>query len=129
MYCVIREQVKMKISKFVLATMITALCCASSPRHSFAANSPAATSSASQVSPPGTADLNALIAAGMLPDLRCPNFTDYRDSVKKFYDAGGDSLAWIQNGKASPQAVSMILQFQQAALKGLNPEAFAPSRC
>ena len=128
MYCVVREQVKMKIRKFALATIVATLCWAASPSHGFAANSPAATSSASQVSPRGTADLNTLIAAGTLPDLRWPNFTDYRDSVKKFYDAGGDSLAWIQDGKASPQAVSMILQFQQAASKGLNPEDYDASR-
>ena len=78
--------------------------------------------------PQGPGDLNALIAAGTLPDLRWPNFTDYRDSVKKFYAAGGNSLAWIQNGKASPQAVSMILLFQQAAAKGLNPEDYDASR-
>ena len=128
MYCVTRGQIEMKIREFALATMIAALCCAGSPRHGFAANSPAATASTSQVIAQGTADLNSLIAAGMLSDLRWPNFTDYRDSVKKFYDAGGDSLAWIQNGKASPQAVSMILQFQQAALKGLNPEDYDASR-
>ena len=128
MYCVIHMQIKMKIHKFALATIIAALCCGASVRHGFAANSPAATASPSQVAPAGTTDLNALIAAGTLPDLRWPNFTDYRDSVKKFYDAGGDSLAWIQNGNASPQAVSMILQFQQAALKGLNPEDYDASR-
>src|SRR3984957_16372269 len=128
MYCVIHMQTKMKINKFASATMIAALCCAASPRDGFAANSPAATATASQVAPAGTADLNALIAAGTLPDLRWPNFTDYRDNVKKFYAAGGDSIAWIQNGKASPQAVSMILQFQQAASKGLNPEDYDASR-
>ncbi len=77
---------------------------------------------------PGAGDLGALIASGNLPDLRWPNFTDYRDVVKKFYDAGGGSLAWIQNGKASPQAVSMILLLQQAGLKGLNPEDYDGSR-
>src|ERR1700676_97976 len=121
-------QVKMKIRRFALATMFAALYCAASPHHVFAANSAAATASTSQVAPAGTGDLNALIAAGTLPDLRWPNFTDYRDSVKKFYDAGGYSLAWIQNGKASPQAVSMILLFQQAASKGLNPEDYDASR-
>ena len=76
----------------------------------------------------GPGDLGALIAAGTLPDLRWPNFTDYRDDVKKFYGSGGNSLAWIQNGKASPQAVSMILLFQQAASKGLNPDDYDASR-
>jgi L,D-transpeptidase YcbB len=120
----------MKIHKSALAALIVCLCCgATSP--SIAASSPAATASAAQVAPTapqGPGDLNALIAAGTLPDLRWPNFTDYRDSVNKFYAAGGNSLAWIQNGKASPQAVSMILLFQQAASKGLNPEDYDASR-
>ena len=73
----------MKIHKSALAALIVSLCCgATSP--SIAASSPAATASAAQVAPTapqGPGDLNALIAAGILPDLRWPNFTDYRDSV------------------------------------------------
>ena len=120
----------MKIHKPALAALIVSLCCGATSS-SIAASSPAATASAAQVAPTapqGPGDLNALIAAGMLPDLRWPNFTDYRDSVKKFYATGGNSLAWIENGKASPQAVSMILLLQQAALKGLNPEDYDASR-
>jgi L,D-transpeptidase YcbB len=130
MYCVFaRGQVSMKIQKFALAALIVSLCCGTVAG---AANSPAptpATNAASSASaaPQGFDDLGTLIATGTLADLHWPNFTDYRDSVKKFYDAGGDSLAWIQNGKASPQAVSMILLFQQAALKGLNPEDYDAS--
>src|SRR6266481_1922026 len=119
----------MKIHKFALATMIATLCCGATTGNALAASSAATTPTASTsqaVNAPG--DLGALIAAGMLPDLRWPNFTDYRDIVKKFYDTGGNSLAWIQNGKASPQAVSMILLFQQAGLKGLNPEDYDASR-
>ena len=123
----------MMMHKFALAGLIVTLCCGAAANHCFAASSPAASSTVNAV-PPGSAaaqgpgDLGALVAAGTLPDLRWPNFTDYRDSVKKFYDAGGYSLAWIQNGKASPQAVSMILLFQQAGLKGLNPEDYDASR-
>ena len=120
----------MKNHKFALAILSAALCCSVAAK---AANSPAptpATNAAAPASPaaPGFDDLGTLVASGTLADLRWPNFTDYRDSVKKFYDAGGNSLAWIQNGKASPQAVSMILLFQQAALKGLNPEDYDASR-
>jgi L,D-transpeptidase YcbB len=128
--CVREGTSSMKIHKSALAALIVSLCCGvTSPI--IAASSPAATASAAQVAagaPQGPGDLNALIAAGTLPDLRWPNFTDYRDSVKTFYGAGGNSLAWIQNGKASPQAVSMILLFQQAASKGLNPEDYDASR-
>ena len=128
-----RGQLRMKIRKSALAALIVTLYCGVAAGHSFAASSPAASSTATagpsaSGAPQGPGDLGALIAAGTLPDLRWPNFSDYRDSVKKFYDTGGYSLAWIQNGKASPQAVSMILLFQQAGLKGLNPEDYDASR-
>ena len=134
MYCLFaREQLRMKIHKSALAALIVMLYCGAVAGHSFAAGSPAASSTVNAAPPAsgvaqGPGDLGALIRAGTLPDLRWPNFTDYRDSVKKFYDTGGNSLAWIQNGKASPQAVSMILLFQQAATKGLNPEDYDASR-
>ncbi|MGA7873024.1 MAG: L,D-transpeptidase family protein [Candidatus Binatus sp.] len=117
----------MKIPRFASAAMIAALCCTAVVGLAFAADSPAPTPSAAQVAQ-GPGDLGALIAAGTLPDLRWPNFSDYRDDVKKFYGAGGNLLAWIQNGKASPQAASMISLFEQAASKGLNPEDYDASR-
>jgi murein L,D-transpeptidase YcbB/YkuD len=123
----------MNICKSALAALIVTLYCAAAAGHSIAATSPAANSTTKAAqpasgAPQGPRDLGALVASGTLPDLRWPSFTDYRDSVKKFYDTGGYSLAWIQNGKASPQAVSMILLFQQAGLKGLNPEDYDASR-
>jgi L,D-transpeptidase YcbB len=121
----------MKILKSALAALIGSLCCAAATSLAFAAGSPAATSSAAQAASAATqgpGDLGALIAAGTLPDLRWPNFTDYRDDVKKFYDSGGNSIAWIQNGRAGPQAVSMILLFQNAASKGLDPDDYDASR-
>src|SRR5208337_3216857 len=120
----------MKFYKSALAAVIATLCCGAA---AIAADSPAPTPStnvapAASAAPKGPGDLGTLIATGTLADLRWPNFTEYRDDVKQFYDAGGNSLAWIQNGKASPQAVSMILLFQQAASKGLNPEDYDASR-
>jgi L,D-transpeptidase YcbB len=121
----------MKLCKSTFAAVIVALCLGVANCHVFAASSPVAAASAAQVAPatpPRPGDLGALIAAGTLADLRWPNFSDYRDSVKKFYDAGGNSLAWIQNGTARPQAVAMILVFQQASSKGLNSEDYDASR-
>src|ERR1035441_8474089 len=92
----------MKIHKSALAALIAALCCGAATSVAFAASSPAATPSAAQAASAaaqGPGDLGALIAAGTLPDLRWPNFTDYRDDVKKFYDSGGNSLAWIQRSE------------------------------
>jgi len=123
----------MRIYKSGLAALIVTLYCGAATGHSLAASSPAAGSTAGAVpivggASQGPGDLGALVDSGMLPDLRWPNFTDYRDSVKKFYSAGGYSLAWMQSGKANSQAVSMILLFQQAASKGLNPEDYDASR-
>src|SRR5271170_823555 len=120
----------MKIQIFALTALTATLVVGAATSQTLAASSPVAapTTAAAPAAPQGPGDLNALIASGTLPDLRFPNFTDYRDEVKKFYAAGGNSLAWIQNGKASPQAVSMILLFQQAASKGLNPEDYDASR-
>ena len=123
----------MKIHKSALAALIAALCFGASPSVAFAAGSPAATptpnaAQAASAVAQGPGDLGALIATGTLADLRWPNFTDYRDDVKKFYASGGNSIAWIQNGKASPQALSMILLFQNASSKGLNPDDYDASR-
>jgi murein L,D-transpeptidase YcbB/YkuD len=123
----------MKVHKSALAALIAALCCGATTSLAFAAGSPAPAPTPNAAPPASTAaqgpgDLGALIAAGTLADLRWPNFTDYRDDVKKFYDSGGNSIAWIQNGKPSPQALSMILLFQNASSKGLNPDDYDASR-
>ena len=118
----------MKIHKSALAALIVSLCCGAT---AFAAISPATAPTGAgpaAATPQGPGDLGALIAAGTLPDLRYPNFTNYRDDVKKFYGLGGNSLAWIQNGRASPQAVSLVLLFQQAESKGLDADDYDASR-
>lgn len=68
--------------------------------------------------------LRALIEAGTPPESRWPDFAEYRDRVRKFYDAGGYSLAWIQAGRPTPQALAMIGQFKQARFKGLDPQDY-----
>ena len=85
---------------------------------------PAPSQQVQNVSTPAQAEITALIAAGTLLDLRWPNFTDYRADVKKFYDAGSNSLAWIQNGRPSAQALAMIQLFKLASSKGLNPDDY-----
>jgi L,D-transpeptidase YcbB len=73
-------------------------------------------------------ELSTIINAGTLPDLRWPNFTDYRPYLQKFYETGGYALAWTNGGKPVAQASVMIEQFKQAQFKGLNPEDYDASR-
>jgi len=72
--------------------------------------------------------LARLIAAGTLAGLRCPNFADRRTDVDRFYRDGNYALAWLRDGRPTPQAIAMIGLFEQAALKGLNPEDYDASR-
>src|SRR5690348_16870414 len=49
------------------------------------------------LSPQAQNELITLIRSGNLVDLRWPNFSDYRDQVLTFYEAGTYSLAWVGN--------------------------------
>jgi L,D-transpeptidase YcbB len=69
-----------------------------------------------------------MAAAGTLADLRWPDYTNIRDQVRTFYDAGADQLAWTTGGKPIPQALAMIQQFKNASMEGLNPEDYDASR-
>ncbi len=90
--------------------------------------SPVSTPGAATSMSPAEAQLLALIDSGKLADLRWPDFSDYRDSVRDFYAAGGNHLTWTSNGSPILQAGAMIAQFKQAANEGLNPEDYDASR-
>lgn len=66
-------------------------------------------------------ELRALASQGVLPELRWPDYSDYRPQVQKFYEASGYALAWIQNGRPTPQAQTIIAVFREAWSKGLDP--------
>lgn len=68
--------------------------------------------------------LHNSIAAGNLPDLRWPNFSDYTKHVQKFYELGGNSLWWVKDGQPTPQARQLIASILQADQKGLSAEDY-----
>jgi murein L,D-transpeptidase YcbB/YkuD len=72
----------------------------------------------------GHAALRNFLAAAELPDLHWPNFANYQKEAKEFYDAAGDALPWIDNGKPSAQARAVIQSLKNAADKGLRPEDY-----
>jgi murein L,D-transpeptidase YcbB/YkuD len=72
----------------------------------------------------GQGSLRAIIQAGILPDLRWPDFSDYDKHVQKFYEAYGYSLPWVRERKATTQAQQMIALLLQADQKGLSAEDY-----
>lgn len=57
-------------------------------------------------------------------DLRWPDFSDYRQHVKNFYEPGGYAPAWIRAGQPTPQAIALIGILQKAEEKGLSAEDY-----
>jgi murein L,D-transpeptidase YcbB/YkuD len=72
--------------------------------------------------------LKAIAANGTLDDLRWPNFTDYRASVQKLYEAANYAPVWVHDGQASSQALAVIAEFASSQQRGLIPEDYDASR-
>jgi murein L,D-transpeptidase YcbB/YkuD len=80
--------------------------------------------SSNNASPEFSATLREIAAAGRLPDLRWPDFSDYRVHITNFYDATGYAPAWLRNHEPTQQAQTVIDILQQADTKGLNAEDY-----
>ncbi len=75
-----------------------------------------------------SAIVREIVAAGRLPDLRWPDFSDRQMDVRKFYDSAGYAPAWLSNNVPTPEAQTMIDVLKQADGKGLNAEDYDGSR-
>ena len=94
-----------------------------------AAGGPQQTSATGQeLSPDGVATLHRIIDAGIVPGMRWPDFSPYRKVVESFYAAGNYSLAWVQAGKPTRQALAVTAVLQKADDKGLDAEDYDGSR-
>ena len=51
-------------------------------------------------------ELRALAGRAVLPELRWPDYSDYRIQVQKFYEPTGYSPAWIQNSDPDASSAS-----------------------
>jgi L,D-transpeptidase YcbB len=79
--------------------------------------------------PPGdNVTLGDIVASGQLPELRWPDFSDYKPELTEFYQSTGYSSAWVHDRQPSPQALVMIEAFKNAWRKGLDPEDYDASR-
>jgi L,D-transpeptidase YcbB len=68
--------------------------------------------------------VRSLVQQGNLPDLRWPNFSDFRAQIDNFYRGSNYSLAWIENSRLTPRAEEMIHILSQAEGEGLNSEDY-----
>jgi murein L,D-transpeptidase YcbB/YkuD len=75
-----------------------------------------------------TPNVQQVVDSPQLSILRWPNFADEQADVKKFYEARNYQLAWTIDGRPTQQAAALIQLFEDAALKGLNPEDYDASR-
>ena len=85
-------------------------------------------SSAAELSSDGQAWLRATIGSGNLADLRWPDFSDYREHVKKFYGFNDGSLWWVKGMEPTPQARQVIGVLLQADQKGLSADDYDGSK-
>lgn len=74
----------------------------------------------SPVSDCGSA-LCRLVASDELPELRWPDYSDYKNQVQGFYEPGGYTLAWTRDGRVTREAEAVIELLTAADRKGLNP--------
>lgn len=77
-----------------------------------------------QLSAGGQALLRNFLNAAELPNLHWTNFANYQKEAKEFYDAAGDTLPWIDQGKPTAQARAVIRSLKNAADKGLRPQDY-----
>jgi len=68
--------------------------------------------------------LRTIVEAGRLDDLRWPDFRDYRQHLKNFYEPGGYAPVWVRNGQPTSQARSITAILQQADRKGLHSDDY-----
>ena len=132
-----REPYAIRPSLLLLTPLLFALCGGTVSNAALAADAsptPAAASStpagqpSPTLAPQALGELGNLIAAGKLPGLRWPTFTDFQAEVVKFYGLSANALAWLHDGQPTAQAQAMIRLFKQASLKGLNPDDYDASR-
>lgn len=71
--------------------------------------------------------LSTIVAAGALPEPRWSNFSDCRQDVEKVYQALHYAPAWVHEGRATSQAISVISALEASQQKGLNTEDYDAS--
>src|SRR5271157_218122 len=120
-------------SRLSAGLVLIALFCGAGSNSANSAQTQLGTSStnsarAPELSSEGQAWLRTAISTGRVADLRWPDFSDYSQHVKRFYELNGDSLWWVKGMEPTPQARQVIALLLQADQKGLSAEDYDGSR-
>jgi len=114
------------------ASLVVLLAASSAPANVAATEVLAAGPQGSQAAATAPAEssvtLRSIVTAGRLPDLRWPDFSDYRALVANFYESAGYVPIWLTNNEPTQQAQTVIDVLKQADRKGLNAEDYDGSR-
>ena len=79
--------------------------------------------------PDYTPQLQAILTAGHLPDLKYPDFTDIQLALQNLYDTHDFDPVWLDDkAKPTPQANAMLQEFSNATKRGLRPEDYDASK-
>ncbi len=118
-----------KLGQLSAPLLLIVLFCGSGSNSANSAQTQLVTSSADSARVPELSSesqtwLATAISSGSFPDLRWPDFSDYRQHVKKFYALNGDSLWWVNGMEPTPQARQVITLMLQADQKGLSADDY-----
>ncbi|HET7435199.1 MAG TPA: L,D-transpeptidase family protein [Thermoanaerobaculia bacterium] len=69
---------------------------------------------------PAARVVQAVVEESQMPELRWPDFSDYRKHLRNFYAPTGYRLVWTANGKPTAQARATIALFEAADVKGIH---------
>jgi hypothetical protein len=69
---------------------------------------------------PAAQQLKQLVDVSTIPEVRGPDFTDYRKHLQNLYEPIGYTYLWTRGGRPTPQARAVIDLFARADSKGIN---------
>jgi murein L,D-transpeptidase YcbB/YkuD len=81
-----------------------------------------------EVSADFAAAIKGMGAAGRLPEMDRPNFSDYRQHFNAVYETAGYAPLWLQSNGMSPQGAAVVQALEKCELKGLDPKDYDASK-
>ena len=117
------------VRRSVASILVLSSCLFGTGCNSQTANPPQQQQTSSNVDLPAISSrLHEIAASGNLSDLHWPNFTDYRMHFEHIYEVSNFAPVWLNDGKPTPQALSVIQALEASKQKGLNPDDYDASR-